>query len=478
MKRKFFTVVIKLGTSSLVDEVTHEHKIANMSLIVEMAVKLRREGHHVIIVSSGSVGVGLKQLDLASRPKKLSMVQAVAAVGQARLIGLWEDLFGQLEQPIAQILLTRNDVADRTQYLNAANTMHELINMGIIPIVNENDTLSVHEIKFGDNDTLSAITAGMVSADYLFLMTDVDCLYTENPRSNPDAKPILVVDDVHQLKVDVTSGGSDVGTGGMTTKLIAAELASSAGVTTIICRSSVPGNVHSIVNHIQDVQLKKSPELDAEKVDEYIENLNLNDVPLHTKFSPQEHPIRDRQFWILHTLAAHGSIVVDEGAYQAITRSDRAGLLPVGILEVNGTFHNSECVELYVAKRNRKGGVDRSNGEEPLLIGRAIVNYSSPEIDRIRGKQSSDIEKELGYADSEYVAFRDNMAFVAGRRVTETDINLLDTEYVRKIRRGSRGSDRSSRSSRSEGSDKERKGSDSDNVHVAANNGVAVETAS
>lgn len=394
-----------------------------MSLIAETAVKLRREGHHVILVSSGGIAVGLKRLRMSNRPKRLSAVQAVAAIGQARLIGLWDDLFRQLDQPIAQILLTKNDIADRTQYLNAANTIHELLNMGVIPIVNENDTLSVHEIRFGDNDTLSAITAGMVNADYLFLMTDVDCLYTDNPRSNPDAKPVLVVEDISTLKVDSSSPGSSVGTGGMTTKLIAAELATSAGVTTIICKSNIPDNINAIVNHCQ--RISDIEDYDSQHVDLMVKQLTLNQVPLHTRFVAKERPIKDRQFWILHGLASYGSITVDRGAYTAITRAtNKAGLLPAGIIGLEGTFHANECVDLYAAD-NKDGQID-PNGAEPLLIGRVLVNYSSTEIDRIKGLQSTEIENQLGYADSEYIAFRDNMAFYQGKRVSETDVDNVN----------------------------------------------------
>ena len=146
-------------------------------------------------------------MDLPRRPKHLPKVQALAAIGQCRLMGLWDQLFERLQQPVAQILLTRNDIADRTQYLNAQNTFNELLYMGVIPIVNENDTLAVSEIKFGDNDTLSAITAGMVQADYLFLMTDVDCLYDKNPRAYPDAKAIEIVENIADLTADVSSAG-------------------------------------------------------------------------------------------------------------------------------------------------------------------------------------------------------------------------------------------------------------------------------
>ncbi|KAJ8099862.1 Aspartate/glutamate/uridylate kinase [Lipomyces tetrasporus] len=457
------TIVIKLGTSSICDEVTHEPGIANMSLIVETVVKLRREGHRVIIVSSAAIAMGLKRLDIPKRPKHLATVQAIAAVGQCRLIALWDELFRQLNQPVAQILLTRNDIADRAQYLNAANTLLELLHMGVIPIVNENDTLSVMEIKFGDNDTLSAITAGMVNADYLFLMTDVDGLYTENPRNNPDALPIEVVKDISQLTVDVSTGGSSVGTGGMVTKLVAAELATSAGITTIITKSSVPGNIRGIIKYLRYL---KGQEGERNTSDKSINptvpsDLSVSDPdirlsarsitplaptdsvardspspsrtpcrtpsppPRHTRFLPQSHPMRDRLFWILHGLKSHGAVYIDTGAYKAITRANRAGLLPAGVVDVKGTFSASEAVSLVVidrktlanAEKDVQGGGDANKAvraailEEGEVVGKAIVNYSSVEIARIMGLKSSEIESLLGYSDSEYIAHRDNLAF-------------------------------------------------------------------
>ena len=176
--------------------------------------------------------------------------KALAAIGQSRLMSIWDSLFAHMNQPVAQILLTRNDIADRSQYLNAQNTLAETLSFGVIPIVNENDTLAVSEIKFGDNDTLSAITSAMVNADYLFLMTDVDCLYDKNPRKCPDAQPIMVVEDIDALQADVSTAGSALGTGGMATKIVAARLATSAGTSTIITKSSKPGNVSQIIQHL------------------------------------------------------------------------------------------------------------------------------------------------------------------------------------------------------------------------------------
>jgi glutamate 5-kinase len=300
-----------------------------------------------------------------------------------------------MRQPVAQILLTRNDIADRTQYLNAQNTFNQLLDMGVIPIVNENDTLAVTEIKFGDNDTLSAITAGMVHADYLFLMTDVDCLYDKNPRSNPDAKPITVVEDIDNLEADVSSKGSNLGVGGMYTKIVAARRATSAGVTTVITRSSNPGCVRTILQS-----------LDAGNADE---------APLHTRFLPAPNPIRDRHFWLLHCFAPHGNIYIDENAHRALV--GKANLFPSGIVDVEGTFAQQEAVRIFVGPKptgaSGSSTPPRTPGGEkdgPEEVGRAIMNYSSTETKRIKGLRSWQISSVLGYAETEYAAFRENIA--------------------------------------------------------------------
>ncbi|KAL8304197.1 hypothetical protein RB597_004534 [Gaeumannomyces tritici] len=410
------TVVLKLGTSSIVDEKTRKPLLSILTLIVETAVQLREDGYKVIIVSSGAIGVGLRRMDMAERPKKhLSKLQALAAIGQCRLMSLWDSLFTQLRQPIAQILLTRNDIADRTRYLNAQNTVMELLDMGVIPIVNENDTLAVSEIKFGDNDTLSAITAAMVHADLLFLMTDVDCLYDKNPRTFKDtAKPIHVVEDISSLEADVSSAGSSLGTGGMYTKIVAARLATSAGVTTIIARASNPGNIRSIVKYLEK---PSSPATAAdagaagESAAAAAEAEEEEEPPLHTRFLPSTDPIRDRSFWILHGLKPHGTIYIDQGAHRALL--GKAGLLPVGIVDVEGSFAQQEAVRLVVVDRRLPApDAEGRLWEGPATeVGRALVNYSWFEISKIKGHQSAEIGQLLGYADSAYIAQREHVCF-------------------------------------------------------------------
>ncbi|KIW40412.1 glutamate 5-kinase, variant [Exophiala oligosperma] len=407
---KHLTIVIKIGTSSIVDEITHEPILSILSLIVETAIKLRRDGHRVVIVSSGAIGVGLQRMNMPKRPKHLAQVQALAAIGQSRLMSIWDSLFAHMNQPVAQILLTRNDIADRIQYLNAQNTLAETLSLGVVPIVNENDTLAVSEIKFGDNDTLSAITAAMVHADYLFLMTDVEALYDKNPRKFPDAQPILVVDDIDALQVDVSSAGSALGTGGMATKIVAARLATAAGTSTIITKSSKPGNIAAVIRHLH-------PPVDPETGESISTEAESPAPPLHTRFVPSSSPIRNRAFWILHGLAPHGTIYIDRGASNALV--NKAGLLPVGVVGVEGNFAQQEAVRLVVVDKHPLGRLSPTGdssatamhlvlkGEE---IGRAVVNYSAGEVARIKGLRSGDIIGTLGYADSEYVAYRENVS--------------------------------------------------------------------
>lgn len=315
--------------------------------------------------------------------------------------------------------------------------------------------------KFGDNDTLSAITAAMVQADYLFLMTDVDCLYDKNPRTHTDALPIEVVEDISALEADVSSAGSTLGTGGMSTKIVAARLAGSAGVTTVISRSSNPNNILAIVSYVQAQRtatelpsqrtapeppsqrtaaeppsqktatepplssLPSTPAAEESDLSKSTSSLQLSGIlrapPLHTRFLPDPLPIRDRSFWLLHGIAPHGTIYIDHGAHRALAA--KAGLLPVGVVDVEGQFAQQEAVRLvvtqrpgHVRERNPRdvngSGVSSEIETAPKEIGRALVNYSSAEILRIKGCQSTEIQSILEYADSEYVALRENISLL------------------------------------------------------------------
>lgn len=307
----------------------------------------------------------------------------------------------------------------------------------------------LQEIKFGDNDTLSAITAAMVQADYLFLMTDVDCLYDKNPRTHPDAQAIETVEDISTLAADVSSAGSALGTGGMSTKIIAARHATSAGVTTVITRSSNPGNILGIINHYQKAKKAALNTPPSSKVSSEDHNLPHPDlslqleksrgVPPHTRFLPDPQPIRDRSFWLLHGLSPHGTVYIDEGAHQALIA--KAGLLPAGIVDLKGHFAQQEAVRLVVVRRPSRPDsriLEHSTGVETpssvpdatstvedkiwlasgVEVGRALVNYSAPEIARIKGLRSSEIQGVLGYADSDYVALRENVSLSRREKIS------------------------------------------------------------
>jgi glutamate 5-kinase len=328
----------------------------------------------------------------------------------------------------------------------------------------------------------------MLSADYLFLMTDVDCLYTSNPRIDPSAQPIPVVSDFSALEADVSSAGSALGTGGMGTKIVAAKLGTAAGVTTIITRSSKPGNVAEIVDHLEALKAIGVAAATPDEISsldithdasystkKHPEGISIPPAPPHTRFLPSLVPIRDRSFWLLHGLTPRGVLYIDEGAYRALR--SKAGLLPAGIVGVEGNFAQQEAVRLVVVSRDWKS-IDGASAQEsprshpssgpssrppsraaahpslvpsdshssesdpgtttpiydqltaippnrsellpaaatlPHEVGRALVNYAAPEVAHIKGLQSGDIERLLGYADSEYVALRENISLFDGK---------------------------------------------------------------
>lgn len=361
------TLVIKIGTSSLTQPETGQLALSTIATLVEVLSTLRQQGHRVVLVSSGAVGVGCARLGMTDRPKAIALKQAVAAVGQGRLMRIYDDFFTAMQQPIAQVLLTRGDLVERSHYINVYRTFQELLKLNVIPIVNENDTVAVDELKFGDNDTLSALVASLVDADWLFLMTDVDRLYSADPRSNPDAQPISLVERIEQLAdIKTASSGSGWGTGGMVTKISAAQIATGAGVRTVIMQGRSPHNILKI----------------------------LAGEAIGTQFAPQPRPINARQRWIAHGLVSKGKLYLDDGAVKAISKAGKS-LLAAGIVQVEGNFESQDAVKLC----------DRAGHE----IARGIVNYDSKELQKIRGHHSEAISKILGYAGAETVVHRDNL---------------------------------------------------------------------
>ncbi len=362
------TIVIKIGTSSLTQAQTGQLALSTIASLVETLSQLKRLGHRVVLVSSGAVGVGCARLGIQERPKKIATKQAIAAVGQGRLMRIYDDLFSSLEQPIAQILLTRRELIERSCYVNINNTFQALFELGVIAIVNENDTVAIEELKFGDNDTLSALVASLIEADWLFILTDVDRLYSADPRSNPDAKPISLVTatELNQLQVDAGSSGSQWGTGGMMTKLTAARIATGSGVRTVITHGKNPQNIIQI----------------------------LAGESLGTQFEPQLRTENARKRWIAYGLLPLGTLYLDNGAIKALCKGGKS-LLPAGITQVEGEFLASDAVRIC----------DRDGKE----MGRGLVNYSSGEIAQIKGHHSEEIAAILGYIDAETVIHRDNL---------------------------------------------------------------------
>ncbi|MFM2313010.1 MAG: hypothetical protein RLZZ04_2286 [Cyanobacteriota bacterium] len=367
MSNQSQTIVVKIGTSSLTQP-TGQIAIATIASLVETLSYLRSQGHRVVLVSSGAVGIGCARLNLGERPRRMALKQAVAAVGQGRLMRIYDDLFSNLQQAIAQVLLTRRELIERNTYVNVANTFRELLDLGVIPIVNENDTVAVDELKFGDNDTLSALVASLVQADWLFLLTDVDRMYSADPKTVPDAQPIKLVssNEFNQLQVAAGSSGSQWGTGGMATKLAAARIATSTGVRTVITQGKRPQNILEI----------------------------LQGKDLGTQFEPQPQTDNARKRWISYGLIPMGKLYLDSGAVKAITSQGKS-LLPAGIVAVEGEFTISDAVQLC----------DQSGVE----LGRGLVNYNNSEIEQIKGRHSTEIATILGYDSVDTVVHRNNL---------------------------------------------------------------------
>ncbi|CEH12897.1 glutamate 5-kinase [Ceraceosorus bombacis] len=362
-------IVIKLGTSSILSSLTNQPKLSVLSSIVETCAALRKDGHSVVIVCSGAIGMGRLRMGLNEKPKSVGERQALAALGQVRLIALWDSLFAQVGISVAQVLLTRNDLGDRPRFENAKTTLSTLLSLPFssIPIINENDTVSVSELRFGDNDTLSAIAAGIVDADYLFLCTDVDGLYTGNPNSNPNARRLGVVRNVALARkaVSVDTPGSNFGTGGMQTKLIAAELATAAGVATVILNGNQPTNILSVVARglpalDADQRLPNSDQGMVSSISSLLDAEELSKVgyppildPPHTLFLPTSEPLAQRKWSLLHALHPAGTLVIDEGAFARISKPESGGrLLPAGVVGVEGTWERMQAVRI-VLRRHR-----------------------------------------------------------------------------------------------------------------------------
>lgn len=360
-------VVVKVGSALLrhpqggLRESVVEH-------IVQQLFTLRHQGHEVLLVSSGAVALGIQVLGEQGIPRTIVHQQAAAAIGQSHLIWTYERLFGVFRQKVAQILLTHEDLRSRTRYLNARNTLLTLLQYSVIPIINENDTVSVEEIRFGDNDTLSAMVCNLVDADVLILLTHLDGLYTADPALHPEATLVPVVEKIDaRIEALASSATHRTGRGGMASKIRAAKIAGANGIHTHIANGVHPDVVLRIVA--------------GDRVGTHI-------YPLA--------PIRlsSRKRWIGYALKTRGEIVVNDGAKAALMTQGKS-LLPAGVVRVSGDFRFGDpvaCVDM-AAQHFAQG----------------LVNYSAAELQAIRGQQTSYIETILGYKGADEVIHRDNL---------------------------------------------------------------------
>jgi len=363
-------VVVKIGTGVLTtdDGYVDREQIRNLA---GQVVELKKMGYDVVVVSSGAIGSGMGELGIEKRPSTLPELQAVAAIGQSKLIGTYNECFKLHGYHAAQILLTREDFEDRQRYLNTCNTIHTLFQMNAIPVVNENDTISVDEIKFGDNDALSALVTNLLNADLLIILSSVDGLYDRCPTAKGKAKVIPIVENIsHEIKQLAFDSKTARGVGGMQTKLESASVVTNAGEAVIIA------------NGRTDHVLKKI--LQCENVG--------------TLFLPKEEKLTSRKRWIGYTIKPKGKIYVDDGAMHALAEKGKS-LLASGIVSVEGSFSKGDIVS--VCKK-----------EDRTIFARGLTNYSSEEIEKIKGCSTSHIAKVLGYKLYDEVIHRDNMVIL------------------------------------------------------------------
>lgn len=367
-------IVIKIGTSSITGSEEGGINKVLINQIVDLVRLLKEDlGHQVIIVSSGAVGLGCYRLGWKEKPKTITLKQAAASIGQIQLANLYEEYFRKHNQPIGQVLLTRIGMQDKERYLNARLTLRELLRLGVIPIINENDVVADDEIKFSDNDYLSAVVSELVAAEHLFILTDTEGLFTQDPRENPNAELIQIVEEI-DFEIEAKAGvrGSKWGTGGMASKIQAAKMATSFGTTVHILSSKKP-------NLIVDV---------------------LNGKNFGTTFLARSNPVDARKGWIAGGIAPKGKVIVDTGAMVAISKGK--SLLPIGIKKVSGKFGRGNAIEICFEE-----------DDQLRVIAIGITKYSSEDLKLLKGHSSDDIEKILGYSYGNSAIHRDDMVVLA-----------------------------------------------------------------
>ena len=357
--------VVKIGSALLTANGNGLDKEA-IALWVEQIVHQLEGGIEIIIVSSGAVAEGMSRLSWIERPNSVHGLQVAAAVGQTGLVQAYESQFQEYGRNTAQILLDHDDISNRERYLNVRNTLQELIKLGVIPVINENDTVATDQIRFGDNDTLAALVANIIDADLLVILTDQDGLFDADPRKNPNANLVTNGNSQDESLLELAGSSSTLGRGGMITKLKAAKLAARSGANTVIAG----GRVNQILSRLSEGEA------------------------LGTMLISDKEPIAARKQWLVGRLKVCGSLTLDLGASKMLTDHGKS-LLPVGVLSIKGTFHKGDLVTC----------VD----EKGLEIARGLVNYNSEESAKILGKSSEMIADELGYCDAEELIHRDNL---------------------------------------------------------------------
>ncbi|MDI6813174.1 MAG: glutamate 5-kinase [Desulfitobacteriaceae bacterium] len=369
MSTEFHRIVLKIGSSSL----NHAEGGVSEAAIQEVAqviARLNRAGMECVLVSSGAVAAGMGKLGFVKRPRDIAGKQAAAAVGQGVLIEKYAQAFERHGLTSAQVLLSRMDLAEVSRYRNAQNTLERLLHLGTVPIINENDTVVVEELCFGDNDRLSALVAGLVHADFLIILTDVDGLYTANPKSDPTARRMDEVRDIAEVMDMAGDAGSNLGTGGMVTKLKAAEIATRFGIGMLLLNASRLGE---------------------------LENLLAGKRPLGTYFVPSSHRLSGRKRWIAYAGLSEGSIIVDDGAEKALALEGKS-LLASGIIGVEGGWERKELVRIL-----------NQDGQE---IARGLAELSSTEVDAVKGLHSEEMLARISGLDGGEVIHRDNLTLM------------------------------------------------------------------
>ena len=368
--KKAKRIVVKVGTSTI----TYANGKRNFSQIDRLARELsdlQNQGKEMILVSSGAVAVGVDRFGLPAKPSTIPGKQACAAVGQGVLMHTYEKLFADYGQIVAQVLITRTEAIDRHRYTNCRNTFMTLLQQGVIPIVNENDVVALDELKIGDNDNMSALVAGIVDADLVIILSDIDGLYTANPATHPEATLVHTVQEITpEIEASAGGVGSSRGTGGMATKIQAAKAATNSGIQLVIASGTEKNAIPRI----------------------------LQGEEIGTLFVSRENRLQFRKRWLAFGAKIQGSIVVDDGCAKAIRKAGGCSILPAGIYQVVGDFQSGSTISV----------IDKEGHE----LARGLVHYTAAELEKIKGCKSSDIEGILGHKNYDEVIHRDDLVIL------------------------------------------------------------------